>query len=55
MIHLGNWEFVKFIKHDSHEEKSIFKSEFAINNNILFLVQYKGKIKIMGYRADPWL
>ena len=36
-------------------EKKLFKKEKETNCDIMFLVQRKGKMRLMSFKCNPWL
>ena len=55
MIHLGEWEFVCFVKHTQMVEQKLFDKSKEMNCDIMFLVRRQHKIRLMSFKSNPWL
>ena len=55
VIDLGEWEFVSFVNHTQMVEQKVFKQNSEVNCDIMFLVERKGKIRLMSFKSNPWL
>jgi hypothetical protein len=54
-IDLGNWKFVTFVSHTLMVDKKIFKLDYELNNDIMFLARKKKKLRLMCLKMSPWI
>jgi hypothetical protein len=55
VIDLGGWKFVSFVNHTLMVDKSIFKQDYEINNDIMFLARKKKKLRLFCLKLSPWI
>jgi hypothetical protein len=54
-IDLKNWKFVTFVSHTLMVDKKIFKLDYELNNDVMFLARKKKKLRLLCLKLNPWI